>query len=147
MSYLGGRKGACKPHWVGYGVLLLGIGSFVFATPHLTSGLYQVFNFYRVTFLKRHVFRLTTCCVQASVKEQVINTCSLSQPSMNASCSTSDQLTGLTGGWALQKFKYVFLVAQLIMGAGGAPLYTLGTAFIDENVSDLKEITGKKISD
>jgi hypothetical protein len=35
----------------------------------------------------------------------------------------------------LQKFKYVFLVAQLIMGAGGAPLYTLGTAFIDENVS------------
>lgn len=43
MSYLGGRKGACKPHWVGYGVLLLGIGSFVFATPHLTSGLYQVF--------------------------------------------------------------------------------------------------------
>ncbi|XP_046442239.1 solute carrier organic anion transporter family member 4A1-like isoform X1 [Daphnia pulex] len=113
VSYLGGRKGACKPHWVGYGVLLLGIGSFVFATPHLTSGLYQ-----------------------ASVKEQVINTCSLSVPSMNASCSTSDQLTaGLTGGWALQKFKYVFLVAQLIMGAGGAPLYTLGTAFIDENVS------------
>lgn len=36
---------------------------------------------------------------------------------------------------ALQSFKYVFLLAQLIMGAGGAPLYTLGTAFIDENVS------------
>ena len=119
---------------MGYGVLLLGIGSFVFATPHLTSGLYQVF-FYRMK-LKIHVFKLTTCCAQASVKEQVINTCSLSQSSMNASCSTSDQLTaGLAGGWALQKFKYVFLVAQLIMGAGGAPLYTLGTAFIDENVS------------
>lgn len=111
VSYLGGRKGACKPRWVGYGVLLLGIGSFVFATPHLASGLYQ-----------------------ASVKQQVVGTCSLS-PSVNASCSTGDQLTALNDGISLQKFKYVFLMAQLIMGAGGAPLYTLGTAFIDENVS------------
>lgn len=69
------------------------------------------------------------------MKQQVTSSCSLS-PSVNASCSTADQLTSSAGGGvALQKFKYVFLVAQLIMGAGGAPLYTLGTAFIDENVS------------
>ena len=35
----------------------------------------------------------------------------------------------------LQNFKYVFFGAQLIMGIGAAPLYTLGITFLDENVS------------
>lgn len=35
----------------------------------------------------------------------------------------------------LQSFKYVFFGAQLIMGIGAAPLYTLGITFLDENVS------------
>ena len=30
--------------------------------------------------------------------------------------------------------KYVFMVAQLLHGAGAAPLYTLGVTYIDENV-------------
>lgn len=32
------------------------------------------------------------------------------------------------------KYKYVFMTAQLLHGAGAAPLYTLGVTYIDENV-------------
>ena len=32
------------------------------------------------------------------------------------------------------KFKFIFMGAQLLHGAGAAPLYTLGVTYIDENV-------------
>lgn len=34
VTYLGGRAQASKPRWIGWGVLLMGIGSLVFALPH-----------------------------------------------------------------------------------------------------------------
>ena len=42
ISYFGGQIGTCKPRWIGVGIILLGIGSFIFAIPHFVSGLYQV---------------------------------------------------------------------------------------------------------
>lgn len=74
---------------------------------------------------------------QASSTEEIITTCSLSKKVNNVTCSTSDNLLGVNDHQrlSLSRFKYVFLFAQLLMGIGGAPLYTLGTAFIDENVS------------
>jgi organic anion transporter 4A len=35
---------------------------------------------------------------------------------------------------SLSNYKYVFFLGQLLHGAGAAPLYTLGTTYIDENV-------------
>ncbi|XP_040477975.1 solute carrier organic anion transporter family member 4C1 isoform X2 [Ursus maritimus] len=35
---------------------------------------------------------------------------------------------------SLSNYLYVFILGQLLLGAGGTPLYTLGTAFIDESV-------------
>ncbi|XP_004716133.1 solute carrier organic anion transporter family member 4A1 [Echinops telfairi] len=40
VSYFGGS--GHKPRWLGWGVLLLGLGSFVFALPHFTTGPYRV---------------------------------------------------------------------------------------------------------
>ncbi|XP_006897000.1 PREDICTED: solute carrier organic anion transporter family member 4A1 [Elephantulus edwardii] len=40
VSYLGGS--GHKPRWLGWGVLLMGLGSFVFALPHFTAGRYEV---------------------------------------------------------------------------------------------------------
>ncbi|XP_063101593.1 solute carrier organic anion transporter family member 4C1 isoform X1 [Cavia porcellus] len=34
----------------------------------------------------------------------------------------------------LSNYLYVFILGQLLLGVGGTPLYTLGTAFIDESV-------------
>ncbi|XP_067934686.1 solute carrier organic anion transporter family member 4A1-like [Watersipora subatra] len=39
VSYLGGVKR--KPHWLGIGVLIMGLGSIVFILPHFTTDLYQ----------------------------------------------------------------------------------------------------------
>ena len=72
---------------------------------------------------------------QASAEKQVIGTCKISS-SANSSqsvCSTLDE--GQQQMFALRTYKYVFVLAQLIMGVGGAPLYTLGVTFIDDNVS------------
>ncbi|XP_036136081.1 solute carrier organic anion transporter family member 4C1 isoform X2 [Molossus molossus] len=35
---------------------------------------------------------------------------------------------------SLSSFLYVFILGQLLLGTGGTPLYTLGTAFIDDSV-------------
>lgn len=43
----------------------------------------------------------------------------------------------LDGGISVDSrlFMWLFLLGQLLHGAGAAPLYTLGVTFIDENVS------------
>lgn len=35
VSYLGGRPNSCKPHWIGYGLIVFGIGSLISSLPHL----------------------------------------------------------------------------------------------------------------
>jgi len=41
VTYLGGRAGASKPRWLGWGVLLMGIGSLVFMIPHFAVTPYR----------------------------------------------------------------------------------------------------------
>ncbi|NXU46691.1 SO4C1 protein, partial [Drymodes brunneopygia] len=45
----------------------------------------------------------------------------------NATCSASTSSS-------FHKYLYVFILGQLLLGVGGTPLYTLGTAFIDDSV-------------
>ncbi|NXK69864.1 SO4C1 protein, partial [Sylvietta virens] len=45
----------------------------------------------------------------------------------NATCSPSTNSS-------FHKYLYVFIFGQLLLGVGGTPLYTLGTAFIDDSV-------------
>nr|XP_014342404.1 PREDICTED: solute carrier organic anion transporter family member 4C1 isoform X2 [Latimeria chalumnae] len=51
-------------------------------------------------------------------------------PGMNSSnpiCRSSVSM-------GLSNYLYVFILAQLLLGVGGTPIYTLGTAFIDDSV-------------
>ncbi|XP_011505517.1 PREDICTED: solute carrier organic anion transporter family member 4A1 [Ceratosolen solmsi marchali] len=110
VSYLGGRSNSSKPRYIGIGVLVLGLGSLLFALPHYLVSPYRGSN-------------------------QVENTCRISSNSSSirsASCSSMEQ-TELEphGGIYLM----MFLVAQLLHGAGAAPFYTLGVTYLDENVS------------
>lgn len=41
VTYFGGRAGASKPRWVGGGVVVLGLGSLLFALPHFLVGPYR----------------------------------------------------------------------------------------------------------
>ncbi|XP_008574554.1 PREDICTED: solute carrier organic anion transporter family member 4C1, partial [Galeopterus variegatus] len=51
-------------------------------------------------------------------------TCLTARNSTNCTSSTS----------SLSNYLYVFILGQLLIGTGGTPLYTLGTAFIDDSV-------------
>ncbi|XP_050801748.1 solute carrier organic anion transporter family member 4C1 [Gopherus flavomarginatus] len=56
------------------------------------------------------------------------DTCQVSgTSSANFTCNTRKESS-------LSNYLYVFILAQLLLGVGGTPLYTLGTAFIDDSV-------------
>ena len=40
VGYFGGH--GSKPRWLGFGALIMGVGAFVFALPHFTTGLYEL---------------------------------------------------------------------------------------------------------
>ncbi|XP_038661113.1 solute carrier organic anion transporter family member 4C1-like [Scyliorhinus canicula] len=100
-----GQKGHI-PRWLTFSAFMLGLGSLVFCIPHFTSGLY---NF----------------------GDEIRDTCSSYNASNNASmpiCNPSSTPNSTI-------FLCVFLLGQLLHGVGGTPLYTLGTAHIDDSVS------------
>ena len=41
ITYLGGRAGASKPLWIGAGLCVMGLGSFVWTLPHFMTGVYM----------------------------------------------------------------------------------------------------------
>ncbi|XP_069481560.1 solute carrier organic anion transporter family member 4C1 [Ambystoma mexicanum] len=51
-----------------------------------------------------------------------------------APTNTSTHTCSPSSTSADSNYLYVFIVAQLILGAGGTPLYTLGTAFFDDSL-------------
>ncbi|XP_011349076.1 solute carrier organic anion transporter family member 4A1 isoform X1 [Ooceraea biroi] len=111
VSYLGGRAKASKPRYIGIGVLVLGIGSLLFASPHYLAGPYRG-------------------------GQQKENVCRNVANASSHSISCTDQSTVQA---ELEPYSGVyltiFLVAQLLHGAGAAPFYTLGVTYLDENVS------------
>ncbi|XP_041332675.1 solute carrier organic anion transporter family member 4C1 [Pyrgilauda ruficollis] len=59
---------------------------------------------------------------------KIEDTCQTAETTFaNATCSASTNSP-------LRKYLYVFILGQLLLGVGGTPLYTLGTAFIDDSV-------------
>ncbi|XP_066468654.1 solute carrier organic anion transporter family member 4C1 [Tiliqua scincoides] len=93
-----------KPRWLALAAFLIGLGALVFSVPHFTGGLYTYGD--KVE---------ETCPVTATKKHNA------------TMCAAKPKST-------LSNYFYVFMLGQLLMGAGGTPLYTLGTAFIDDSV-------------
>ncbi|XP_066601024.1 solute carrier organic anion transporter family member 4A1 [Prorops nasuta] len=110
VSYLGGRSKASKPRYIGIGVLVLGLGSLLFASPHYLAGSH------RGNQQIENICRRTT------------NTSTLPEFCGDTTEQTdSDPYSGV--------YLTIFLIAQLLHGAGAAPFYTLGVTYLDENVS------------
>ncbi|NXP19485.1 SO4C1 protein, partial [Scytalopus superciliaris] len=64
--------------------------------------------------------------------DKLDDTCQNSETtSTNVTCNASSKSS-------LQNYLYVFMLGQLLLGVGGTPLFTLGTAFIDDSVSKHK---------
>lgn len=107
VTYLGGRPGASKPRWLGWGVLLMGIGSLVFTIPHFAVGPYRGATHHS-----------STC-----------------QISTDASTEPGECTDFQEGNEHHSNYMWLFFIGQLLHGAGASPLYTLGVTYIDENVS------------
>ncbi|KAL4713814.1 hypothetical protein ACJJTC_015468 [Scirpophaga incertulas] len=105
VTYLGGRSSASKPRWLGWGVLLMGAGSLLFALPHFLVAPYR------------------------AAGQEPDDLCRTNQTMAEAHCQGTSSAEG--GSWAV----VVFVFAQLLHGAGASPLFTLGVTYIDENVS------------
>lgn len=105
ISYYGETRHKAK--WIGIGALVTSIGCLLFALPHALAGKYTPNE--RV----------------GDAREQ-----SLCAPRTQNATATCDDLS--VSDW---KYMFVFIGAKLILGAGMTPAFTLGPAYIDENVS------------
>ena len=94
-----------KAKWLGSGAIALGIGCFVFAMPQWLSGKHTP-----------NVARTSGLCLG----EITLNT-----------TTPADQICKTTEWYYI----LIFVLGQLLIGAGASPVYTLCAAFIDENVS------------
>ncbi|XP_008554726.1 solute carrier organic anion transporter family member 4A1 isoform X1 [Microplitis demolitor] len=122
VSYLGGRSKASKPKYIGVGVLVLGIGSLLFASPHYLARANQQGGQRSSLSCHRGTSTNTTSFTNT-------NETSLSPKCDEQLDDTVD--VGPFSGFYLM----IFFIAQLLHGAGAAPFYTLGVTYLDENVS------------
>nr|XP_040237134.2 solute carrier organic anion transporter family member 4A1 [Anopheles coluzzii] len=130
VSYFGGRLGASKPRWIGWGVAVMGLGAFVFALPHFLVGQYRATNSDQnvCTLATALVTNGTGASVEALTELVGCNHDTVSPLANGGQGPTSDSENLSWNVW-------FFFTAQLLLGAGASPLYTLGVTYIDENVS------------
>ena len=94
-----------KAKWLGSGAIALGIGCLLFAAPQWLSGTYSPI-----------VAQTNGLCQEISYNNQTTAADEL--------CKNSE--------WY---YICIFVLGQLLIGAGASPIYNLCTAYIDENVS------------
>ena len=108
ISYFGGHRN--KARWLGLGALVTSLGCLLFALPHLLVGKYTPLEFDKAGSGDLCFFNSTGI------------------PSDSTTCAEAK-------GYTAWKYMLVFIGAKLLLGAGTTPLFTLGPAYIDENVS------------
>lgn len=121
VSYFGSTRHI--PNWIGFGALLTGFGALVFTLPHLMAPAYTI----------------TGGLNSSKVSE---NTCK--SHASNSVVGDDDEESELDANSCIDKesgqISYVMtlVMAQMLIGIGGSPLYTLGTTYIDNHVTKLK---------
>ncbi|XP_066269059.1 solute carrier organic anion transporter family member 4A1-like [Branchiostoma lanceolatum] len=120
ITHIGGK--AHKGKLIGIGVLMFGIGSFLFASPHYWTGPYKAPGGTYVMNMTSSLMPNTLC-----------------QSSANA--SSPEQCGGSAQSYSsLSNYLYVFVVAQFFICLCGGPMFTVGVAYLDENVK--KKVSG-----
>ncbi|KRG03279.1 solute carrier organic anion transporter family member 5A1 isoform X2 [Drosophila mojavensis] len=126
VSYLGSRRHI--PVWIGIGAVIMGIGSLVFMVPHFTGEQNP-----GIALMNKSSDNI---CRSALVRDQDMDLGRLSsglshQPLAPHTLREDNCLEGKasTTGPVL-----LFVLAQLLLGCGGSPLFTLGTTYVDDHV-------------
>uniref|UniRef100_A0AAG5DHK4 Kazal-like domain-containing protein n=1 Tax=Anopheles atroparvus TaxID=41427 RepID=A0AAG5DHK4_ANOAO len=126
VSYLGSRRHI--PVWIGIGAVIMGIGSLVFMVPHFTGEPNPGITIDNKTS--------DNICRLVSVREQDMGLGRLSNSLSNPPL-TSHNLRGdncLKSKSSTFGPVILFVIAQILLGGGGSPLFTLGTTYVDDHV-------------
>lgn len=127
VSYLGSRRHI--PVWIGVGAVIMGIGSLIFMVPHFIAEEH--------TGIKMANTSDENMCRVVSVHEQDIGLGRLSSGLSSPPLAPHNNLRGdncIEGSPSTTGPVLLFVLAQLLLGCGGSPLFTLGTTYIDDHV-------------
>ncbi|XP_075151615.1 organic anion transporting polypeptide 30B [Haematobia irritans] len=126
VSYLGSRRHI--PVWIGIGAVIMGIGSLVFMVPHFTGEPNPGVSIANETS--------DNICRSALVRNQDMDlgrlSSGLSNPPLAPHTLREDNC--LEGKLSTFGPVLLFVIAQLLLGCGGSPLFTLGTTYVDDHV-------------
>ncbi|KAJ8020413.1 Solute carrier organic anion transporter family member 4A1 [Holothuria leucospilota] len=110
VSYIGGR--GHKARWLAGGMVLYAIGAMVYSLPHFLSGYYQYTD-----------------------SDEYSSLCNAENSEVNGQPFSNSTDDGPSKVEDISNYLYFFVVAQVALGLGASPLYTLGIAYLDENVT------------
>lgn len=131
VTYFGGRYDSSKPNIIAWGIILLGLGSLTFALPHF------LVPSYRATTKDSHICSINH--TQYDNTSDYYHSSHMDETKLLIGTRGLDvnnwKQSEVDGSHDYSWTMWLFFAAQLMHGAGAAPLFTLGVTYIDENVS------------
>ncbi|KAK3878540.1 hypothetical protein Pcinc_016839 [Petrolisthes cinctipes] len=139
VSYLGSKRRI--PVWIGVGCCVMGVGSMLFVMPQLTSERWSI-----ELEKTNNSDSSTNICRNARVRDDTSERLSeygfgtLPDLSKGVPLGSHNSIqygkpdNCIKGSRSNVVPVLFFMLAQLLLGAGGSPLFTLGTTYIDDHV-------------
>ncbi|XP_055295376.1 solute carrier organic anion transporter family member 5A1 isoform X2 [Sitodiplosis mosellana] len=121
VSYLGSRRHI--PVWIGIGAIVMAIGSLIFMVPHFTGEVNPSISVANNS--TDNICRSVP--YQGSLVDRLSN--SPLSPHNNLREDNCIKVKSSTFGPV-----FLFVIAQILLGSGGSPLFTLGTTYVDDHV-------------